>query len=498
MSERSIILTSNFTQQNHSGFGNSPGAFLKEYVARDDATEQWNNQDVSVKDAVALDDQNGRVFGGEGLVYDNEQLEQAAKMFDQAYQNGQTVQRMVVSFDTDNDYLTQEHAMPKFKHQQKGDFKNNVDELKIRAAITNGVNQMTSQGHYQEPYWAGSVQVNTDHVHSHIVMCDKDSRSRVRQQDGEQQGSFSQQEMQAFKNGVQDYFNDSYALDANATMLQAQKQYHHQKQKYQQNQQQRLPAMHKYNDPQVDKKQKNKAIKKYVNVDQNQPINNDDYVEATRIMQQQMKASKKRKKYKLKQYQKRYDETLKKVDRLAKRFEHTNGKLQDFYQGELEYQMQVFDRYRKYLGNPKDKIDPPKSAFDEWRNGQHDRDIFLKERNPAMNQVMNFNQKIVPDLERDVRYQKDNIDPEVLAYNENLQRQRGDNAKAILSDRNLSGLDRVMITQTLNESVNASRILENVELQMAQRQDQQPTVERDNSFTNQASRSTSQTNRLER
>lgn len=481
MDKRSIVLTSNFTQQNHHGFGNSPGAFLKDYVARDEATEAWDNEMLNIDDDAVLSD-NGRVFGGEGLVYDDTQIDAAAEMFDRAYQNGQTVQRMVVSFDTDYDYLKHKHAMSDFKHQHKGDFENQVDELKLRSAITNGVNQMVSRGQYQEPYWAGSVQVNTDHVHSHIVLCDKDPKSRVRKQDGEQQGSFTQQEMDAFKQGVSDYFNDSYALDADATMLQTQAQYVKQKQRYQNNQAQRIPTMRKYQDPNIDDQDKNQALKQFVNVTPQDPVATDDYMEAARILQGKMQRSKKRKQKYLKQYQQRYEQTLTKIDTLAKRFERSSGALQDFYQGELEYQMQVFDRYRRYLGNPPDKIDPPKTAFDEWRNGHHDRNVFQKERNQAIHQIITVNQETIPDLDRDLQRQQRVVDGDTLAYNQRLQSQRASNARTIINDPNLSGIDKALVFETLNESVNASQILEQAEIQAAQSTvatAPQPTVSRE-------------------
>lgn len=191
------------------------GAGFMRYIARSEATEQLKaKQDEDLQDADAfgsplvlkhkfrkIDRQSGRAFGTEGISLSHRELESASERIQEAFDAGHSVQKIIVSFT--EDYLRETGVLdPQFKHKGRGSYKGHIDQLKLRQAITDGVNQMIKAGRFSDPEWVGTIQLDTSHVHAHIALVDKSfSTSRMRD-DGADRGKINEREKKMFRKGV--------------------------------------------------------------------------------------------------------------------------------------------------------------------------------------------------------------------------------------------------------------------------------------------------------
>lgn len=191
------------------------GAGFMRYIARSEATEQLKGkQDDDLQDADAfgsplvlkhkfrsMDKQSGRAFGTHGLSLSHRDLETSSESIQEAFDAGHSVQKIIVSFT--EDYLRDTGVLdPSFKHKGRGSYKGHIDQLKLRQAITEGVNRMTKAGRFSEPEWVGTIQLDTSHVHAHIALVDKTfSESRMRD-DGADRGKINEREKKMFRKGV--------------------------------------------------------------------------------------------------------------------------------------------------------------------------------------------------------------------------------------------------------------------------------------------------------
>lgn len=191
------------------------GAGFMRYIARSDATEQLKaKQDEDLQDADAygsplvlkhkfrkMDKQSGRAFGMRGISLSHQELEDTSEAIQEAFDTGHSVQKIIVSFT--EDYLRETGVLdPRFKHKGRGSYKGHIDQLKLRQAITDGINHMTKTGKFTDPEWVGTIQLDTSHVHAHIALVDKEfSESRMRD-DGADRGKINEREKKMFRKGV--------------------------------------------------------------------------------------------------------------------------------------------------------------------------------------------------------------------------------------------------------------------------------------------------------
>lgn len=191
------------------------GAGFMRYIARSDATEQLKSkrdEDLQDEDAFGsplvlkhkfkrMDKQSGRAFGTRGISLSHQGLEDSSEEIQRAFDEGHSVQKIIISFT--EDYLREMGVLdPDFKHKGRGAYKGHIDQLKLRQAITGGMDNMTKVGRFSDPEWVGTVQLDTSHVHAHIALVDKAfSESRMRD-DGADRGKINEREKKMFRKGV--------------------------------------------------------------------------------------------------------------------------------------------------------------------------------------------------------------------------------------------------------------------------------------------------------
>lgn len=197
------------------GYPAYDSAAFTRYMARDQATERLiskDDEDLENADAYGsplvlkhkfrkIDKLSGRAFGRGGISLTHAELESSSQNIQNAFDEGHSVQKIVLSFT--EDYLRETGVLdPKFKHKGRGSYKGHIDQLKLRQAVMNGVERMTKAGRFIDPEWVGTIQLDTSHVHVHIALADtKFSKSRMKS-DGADRGKINEREKRMLRKGI--------------------------------------------------------------------------------------------------------------------------------------------------------------------------------------------------------------------------------------------------------------------------------------------------------
>lgn len=199
---QAIVVRNDFTNIHLKGHGSTIHHFIQDYAARPDATQsapldemtnQWIEhinqyyQEDQFNSQKTFEDLASNYLMSEGVSFDNfslsldtDQLKNDAWQIQQGYLNGHTVQKLIVSFDTD--YLINQNIvdMQHFQDQNgkqiaqafPGGGFDLVDEYKLRYAVQNGVNAYVNNNGMLNPCWVGALQYDRQHVHAHVACCD--------------------------------------------------------------------------------------------------------------------------------------------------------------------------------------------------------------------------------------------------------------------------------------------------------------------------------------
>lgn len=199
---QAIVVRNDFTNIHLKGHGSTIHHFIQDYAARPDATQsapldemtnQWIEhinqyyQEDQFNSQKTFEDLASNYLMSEGVSFDNfslsldtDQLKNDAWQIQQGYLNGHTVQKLIISFDTD--YLINQNIVDMQHFQDRngkqiaqafpgGGF-DLVDEYKLRYAVQNGVNEYVNNNGMLNPRWVGALQYDRQHVHAHVACCD--------------------------------------------------------------------------------------------------------------------------------------------------------------------------------------------------------------------------------------------------------------------------------------------------------------------------------------
>lgn len=140
----------------------------------------------------------GVAFGNGDIALSDEELQNRSDHIQDLFDSGKTILKTVVSFD--GDYLKKMNVVDKDFHlRNPGDYRGKVDQMKLRHAIMYACERLGSTS-YDDLYYVGVIQVDTNHVHCHLVMADAGVGTLT--QDGTQKGNISQKDLKAFKRYV--------------------------------------------------------------------------------------------------------------------------------------------------------------------------------------------------------------------------------------------------------------------------------------------------------
>ncbi|MCL6663438.1 relaxase MobL [Paenibacillus amylolyticus] len=197
------------------GYAAYDSAAFTRYMARDQATERLiskDDEDLQNADAYGsplvlkqkfrqIDKLSGRAFGRGGISLTHKELERHSQSIQNSFDEGHSVQKIVLSFT--EDYLRETGVLdPEFKHKGRGSYRGHIDQLKLRHAVMNGVERMTTAGRFIDPEWVGTIQLDTSHVHVHIALADtKFSKTRMKS-DGADRGKINEREKAVLRKGI--------------------------------------------------------------------------------------------------------------------------------------------------------------------------------------------------------------------------------------------------------------------------------------------------------
>ena len=231
--KQSVVVVNEFTTKTANGGtrGGTPGDYVLRYMARDGATEDLTpvRKDtenfimryMARKEAVDIarsvpelkeDMRNiqgdgGIAFGYGEVSLSHKKLKKASKDIQKNFDNGKTVLKTVLSFD--ESYLRQYGIIqPDFEFENEGDYRGNIDQLKLRMAIMNGMEKLSR--HYDDLQYIGVIQVDTKHVHCHLAMVDRGVGTIM--PDGTQRGKLTDKEKQDIRRGIDSYLDESQSV----------------------------------------------------------------------------------------------------------------------------------------------------------------------------------------------------------------------------------------------------------------------------------------------
>ena len=193
-------------------------AYTTRYMLREEATEELKASGDVEPSTFELqyrfkqqDKLSGRSFGSQGISLSDETVRESSQRIQDAFDEGHSVQKIILSFT--EEYLRDNNVLsPNYQHQGRGSYKGNIDQLKLRQAIMNGVDRMTTVGNYANPEWVGVIQVDTNHVHAHLALVDTEFSPSRMMPDGRDKGKLNQREMMNLRRGIQYELNDMKAI----------------------------------------------------------------------------------------------------------------------------------------------------------------------------------------------------------------------------------------------------------------------------------------------
>lgn len=238
--KREIVIRNEFSNKYYasgSDLGSRGGSFqayIVGYMARDEASDALFPLDSQIeaifeedyvneldnrllgKMSTLTDEETSELLFGDltnrsmkydGLAFDAERLSMSyaevlskSQEIQKAFEDGHSVQKFIISFT--DDYLRKMSVLPDdFKLTERGDHFGNVDQLKLRQAIQDGMREMLQEGSFENPSWIGLIQLDTKHVHAHMVACDQVFGDTRLMADGLDRGKIYANERQAFRNG---------------------------------------------------------------------------------------------------------------------------------------------------------------------------------------------------------------------------------------------------------------------------------------------------------
>jgi len=147
----------------------------------------------------------GVAFGSSGVSLSHEQLLADSARIQELFDAGHTVLKTVISFD--HDYLVEQgivldETVPRDSqgNVRRGGYRGQVDQLKMRLAVMEGVNHMARVGGFDDLLSVMVLQVDTGHLHAHLAMVDA-GRGRLAA-DGSQKGKLSAKEIALLRKGI--------------------------------------------------------------------------------------------------------------------------------------------------------------------------------------------------------------------------------------------------------------------------------------------------------
>lgn len=181
--------------------------YITRYMAREDAAERVESRDDVKPEFKGIQKYGGVAFGYGSVSLSDEKLTEASKDIQRCFDEGKTVMKTVLSFD--EEYLRQNGIIPEhFVCQNPGDFRGNIDQMKLRMGIMHGLEKISKD--YDDLQYVGVIQTDTMHVHCHLAMVDRGEGTIMA--DGTQKGKLSAAQKNSLRRGVDLFLDESKSI----------------------------------------------------------------------------------------------------------------------------------------------------------------------------------------------------------------------------------------------------------------------------------------------
>lgn len=146
----------------------------------------------------------GVAFTKDNVSMSNEELQDHARAVQEAFDSGKTVMKTVLSFD--HEYLREHNIIdPAMPAPGRGEYRGQIDEMKLRYAVMAGIDRM-ARTNYDDLDYIGVIQVDTEHVHTHLVMVDRGEGTVMK--DGTQRGKIGKDARSHLRRGMDAYLDE--------------------------------------------------------------------------------------------------------------------------------------------------------------------------------------------------------------------------------------------------------------------------------------------------
>lgn len=147
----------------------------------------------------------GVAFGYGEVSLSHEALHEASRDIQAHFEAGHTVMKTVLSFD--HEYLVEHGLVPESMGEiSRGDYRGNVDQMKLRMAVMNGLSRMARVEGFDDLRYVGVIQVDTGHVHAHLAMVDAGPGRLTA--DGQQRGKIGARAKSHLRRGMDSWLDE--------------------------------------------------------------------------------------------------------------------------------------------------------------------------------------------------------------------------------------------------------------------------------------------------
>lgn len=193
--------------------------YILNYMLREEATESAESVSEIKQDFRDLQKLGGKSFGYGSVSLSDASLREAANDVQKNFLSGKTILKTVISFD--EAYLRENGIInPDFQFRNIGDYRGNIDQLKLRMSIMNGLEKVSR--YYDDLQYVGAIQVDTAHVHCHLAMFDRGRGTMM--PDGTQRGKMTGRMMRDLRRGIDMYLDEKQTVKMMTSSVQYNKQ----------------------------------------------------------------------------------------------------------------------------------------------------------------------------------------------------------------------------------------------------------------------------------
>lgn len=182
-------------------------SYIEKYMARDEAVESTPLEDYDQLQPRMRRKGQGRggvAFNHRTASMSDEELKDTSDTIQEYFDNGHTVLKTILSFS--DEYLRRHGLIPEdFHYEKRGDYRGNLDQMKLRMAIMRGLERLEQQ-QYDDLRYVGVIQVDTGQVHCHLAMVDAGVGTIM--PDGTQRGKIGPRGASVLRRGLDAYLDE--------------------------------------------------------------------------------------------------------------------------------------------------------------------------------------------------------------------------------------------------------------------------------------------------